>query len=224
MKFAVLICMSYLLGAIPAAYICVKWFSGADIRKIGTGNVGSSNVARTTSKWLAVIVGLFDMGKGTLAFFIAYWMGMEVWQQMAVGFFTVVGHNWSVFIGFRGGKGIITTLGVILAISPLLGLILLLTAYLPSIIKQMAVGVFLCFFTLPLWCWFAWSWFASGRLGDEAKVVVTIGLFCITLLGLAKRLFVRRSPISKDLPLWHIVFNRLLFDRDIRDRKAWIDR
>jgi len=224
LKFILLLIGAYILGSIPAAYLCVKWATGADIRKMGTGNVGSSNVAQTTSKWLAVAVGLFDMGKGTLAFFIAYWLGFEVWQQMAAGFFTVVGHNWSVFIGFRGGKGMITTLGVIFAISPLLGLIILFTAYFPVIFKQMALGVFVCFITLPLWSWFAWSWFASSRLGWEERMAVTLGLFIISLMGVAKRLIGARATISRNVPMGELLLNRLLFDRDIRDRQTWINR
>jgi len=215
---------AYLLGSVPAAYLCVKWVTGADIRKIGTGNVGSSNVAQTTSKWLAVAVGLFDMLKGTLAFFIAYWLGLEVWQQMAVGFFTVAGHNWSVFIGFRGGKGMITTLGVIIAISPLLGLITLLTAYLPAFFRQMALGVFACFLTLPFWTYFVWNWFVSSRIGVEDKMAVVVGLFIISLMGVAKRLIGSRVVISREVPVGELLLNRLLFDRDIRDRQAWINR
>ena len=224
LKFVMLLIVAYILGSIPAAYLSVKWATGADIRKIGTGNVGSSNVAQTTSKWLAVAVGLFDMGKGTLAFFIAYWLGLEVWQQMAVGLVTVAGHNWSVFIGFRGGKGMITTLGVIFAISPLLGLIILLTAYLPAFFKQMALGVFACFITLPLWTWFAWAWFASSRLGVEDKMTVTIGIFAIAMMGALKRLIGARATISRDIPMNELLINRLLFDRDIRDRQVWINR
>lgn len=223
-KFVMLLIGAYVLGSIPAAYLSVKWVTGADIRKIGTGNVGSSNVAQTTSKWLAVAVGLFDMGKGTLAFFIAYWLGMEVWQQMAVGLVTVAGHNWSVFIGFRGGKGMITTLGVIFAISPLLGLIILFTAYLPAFFKQMALGVFVCFLTLPILCWFAWAWFASSRLGVDDKMTVTIGLFAIAMMGVLKRLIGARTAISRGVPMNKLLLYRLLFDRDIRDRQAWIKR
>ncbi|MCL2140812.1 MAG: glycerol-3-phosphate acyltransferase [Dehalococcoidia bacterium] len=222
LKFAILLLGAYLLGSIPAAYICVKLATGADIRKIGTGNVGSSNVAQTTSKPLAVAVGLFDMGKGTLAVFIAYWLGMEAWQILAVGFFTIAGHNWSIFIGFRGGKGMITTLGVILAISPLLALIILVVVYLPAIIKQMALGVLACFVILPVISWFAWSWFASSRFVFDDRMAVVVGLFAISMMGAAKRLIGRRVEISRNVSTSELLLNRLLFDRDIRDRKTWV--
>jgi glycerol-3-phosphate acyltransferase PlsY len=218
-NFVLMLAGAYLLGSIPAAYLGVKWFKGVDIRKLGTGNVGSANVARTTSTWLAVPVALFDMGKGALAFWIAGLIGLSVGQQMAVGFAAIAGHNWSVFIGFRGGKGMITTLGVIAAISPLMALIILLIAYIPAIVRQMALGVCVALISLPLW-----SWFAAGWLGIEERLPVTIGLVFIALMGFAKRLIGPRVGLSRNVPVVDLLRNRFLFDRDILDRKAWIDR
>jgi len=218
-KFILMLFGAYLLGSIPAAYLGVKWFKGVDIRKLGTGNVGSANVARTTSKWLAVPVGLFDMGKGALAFWIAGLIGLSVAQQMAVGFVAIVGHNWPVFIGFRGGKGMITSLGVIFAVSPLMSLIILFIAYTPALIRQMALGVFVALLSLPFWSWFAASW-----LGIEERLPVTIGMAFIALLGFTKRLIGPRVELSRNVPTGELLLNRLLLDRDICDRKAWLDR
>ena len=223
-KFVLMLAGAYLLGSIPAAYLGVKWFKGVDIRKLGTGNVGSSNVAHTTSKWLAIPIALFDMGKGALAFWIAHLIGLSVGQQMAVGLIAIAGHNWSVFIGFRGGKGMITTLGIIAVISPLMAFIILLIAYIPAIVRQMALGVFVALISLPLWGWFAWSWFTSARFGIDARAAVTIGFVFIALMGFTKRLIGPRVELSRDVPTSKLLINRLLFDRDIRDRKAWIDR
>jgi glycerol-3-phosphate acyltransferase PlsY len=218
-KFVLMLVGAYLLGSIPAAYLGVKWFKGADIRKLGTGNVGSANVARTTSTWLAVPVGLFDMGKGALAFWMAGLIGLSLGQQMAVGILAIVGHNWPVFIGFRGGKGMITSLGVIFAVSPLMGLIILTIAYTPAIVRQMALGVFVALVSLPFWSWFAADW-----LGIEERLPVTIGMAFIALLGFTKRLIGARVELSRNVPTGELLLNRLLLDRDIRDRKAWIDR
>ena len=219
LKFVLMLLGAYLLGSIPAAYLGVKWFKGADIRKLGTGNVGSANVARTTSKTLAVPVALFDMGKGALAFWIAQLIGLSVGMQMAVGIAAIAGHNWSIIIGFRGGKGMITSLGVIAVISWRLALIVLVMSYLPSIARQMALGVFVALISLPLWSWFAASW-----LGIDERLPVTIGLAGIALMGFVKRLIGKRVELSRDVPAGELLLNRLLFARDIRDRKAWIDR
>jgi glycerol-3-phosphate acyltransferase PlsY len=223
-KFVLMLVGAYLLGSIPAAYLGVKWFKGADIRKLGTGNVGSANVARTTSTWLAVPVGLFDMGKGALAVWIAHLIGLSAGQQMVVGLITIAGHDWPVFIGFRGGKGMITSLGVIAMVSPLLGAIILAIAYVPGIVRQMALGVFVALISLPLWSWFAWSWFASTRFGIDARAAVTIGFVFVALMGFTKRLVGSRVELSRNVSTGELLLNRLLFDRDIRDRKAWIDR
>jgi glycerol-3-phosphate acyltransferase PlsY len=202
----------------------VKWFKGVDIRKLGTGNVGSSNVARSSSKALAVPVALFDMGKGALAIWIAHLAGLSAAQQMAVGFFTIVGHNWSVFIGFHGGKGMITSLGVIAYVSPLLALIILVIAYSPALVRQMAPGVAVALISLPIWTWFAWNWFESSRFGPDARAAVTAGFVAVLLMGFAKRLIGPRVELSRNVPAGELLLNRLVFDRDIRDRNAWIDR
>ena len=210
-----------MLGSIPAAYLAVKWFKGVDIRKLGTGVTGSSNVARTTSKWLAVPVALFDMGKSMLAFWIAGFIGLSVGQQMAVGFMAIIGHDYPVFIGFRGSKGMITSLGVITMASPLMGVIILAIAYVPGLIRQMAVGVFVALLSLPLWSWFGYRWL---NIDAEARLPVTIGLVFVTVLAFVKRLIGPRVALSRNVPTGELLFNRWLFDRDIRDRKAWIDR
>ncbi len=214
----------YLLGSIPAAYLGVKWFKGQDIRKLGTGNVGSSNVARSTSKVLAVPIALFDMGKGALAVWIAHLIGFTAAQQLAVGFMTIVGHNWSVFIGFHGGKGMVTSLGIIAYFSPLLAVIIVFISYLPAIIRQMAPGVAVALISLPLWSWFAWAWFESSRFGEDARTAVTAFLLAVAVMGFSRRLIGPRVELSKNVPKRDLVLNRLIFDRDIRDRNAWIDR
>ena len=224
LKFAAAIVGAYLLGSIPAAYLGVKWFKGQDIRKLGTGNVGSSNVARSTSKVLAVPIALFDMGKGALAVWIAHLIGLSAAQQLVVGFITVVGHNWSVFIGFQGGKGMVTTLGIIAYISPLLAIIIVFISYSPAIIRQMAPGVAIALISLPFWSWFAWGWFESSRFVADARTAVTFFLIAAAVMGFAKRLIGPRVELSKDVSGGQLLLNRLVFDRDIRDRNAWIDR
>ena len=96
---------AYLLGSIPMAYLVARWTRGVDLRKFGSGNVGASNVLAATSKRWALPVALFDLGKGILAVMLARWAGLETSLQFAVGIAAVFGHNWPVFLGFRGGRG-----------------------------------------------------------------------------------------------------------------------
>jgi len=121
---------AYLIGSIPNAYLFPRLFYGIDIRKHGTGKVGASNVLKLTSKWMAVLVTLLDVGKGLLAVWLAQLLDMGVAEQVATGMLAIIGHNWPVFLRFHGGRGIFTSLGVIFMLAPKLGLIILVMPYL----------------------------------------------------------------------------------------------
>jgi glycerol-3-phosphate acyltransferase PlsY len=219
-QFVLLSIGAYLLGAVPAAYLVVKWSRGIDIRKIGTGKVGASNVLNAGPKWLVVPVALFDIGKGALSVWIANSIGLNAAQQMTVGLLAIVGHNWPIYLGFKsGGRGIFASLGVITMFSWKLGLIMLVFPYLWAPIKQVALGVFIALISLPLL-----SWFLAQPLDIEEKVSITCGFIALTLMALMKRVVARRSELSKSVPLGGVIFNRLLFDRDITDRRLWIGR
>lgn len=218
-EFILLLLGAYLLGSVPAAYLAVKWSRGTDIRKHGTGKVGASNVLSTAPKWLAIPVALFDIGKGALTVWIAQLLGLGTIEQVSVGIVTVVGHNWPVFLRFKGGRGIFTTFGVITMLSPWLGLIILMIGYVLGPIRQIALGVFLALVSLPLF-----SWFLSQPLGIEDRLAITIGFVVLSLIALIRRLAVPRTPLSKSVSLGELFINRLLFDRDIRDRRSWINR
>jgi glycerol-3-phosphate acyltransferase PlsY len=218
-KFILLVIGSYLLGSVPAAYLAVKWSRGTDIRKQGTGNVGAANVLSTGPKWLAIPVALFDIGKGAFSVWIAQLLGLGAAQQVTAGFFVVIGHNWPIFLKFRGGRGVFATLGVITILSPLLGLYTLVMPYLFAPFRYVALGVFFAYLSVP-----TLAWFLNEPLNIEEPLPVTLGLVAIVLIGISKRLLAPRTALSKSIPLGVLLFNRLLFDRDISDRKAWIYR
>jgi len=217
--FGLLIVGGYLLGSVPTGYLLVKWFHGIDIRQHGTGKIGASNVMRVASKRLAILVTILDIGKGALAVWIAQLLGLNAAEQVTVGVFAIVGHNWSVFLGFKGGRGVFTSLGVITMLSPWLGLIIFIMPYTLAPIKQVALGVFIALTSLPIF-----SWFLSQPLGIEDRLPVTLGFVALTLLGLLTRVITPRDKLSQSVPMIELFFNRLLFDRDIRDRKAWTER
>ncbi len=219
LEFGLLIVGGYLLGSVPVGYLAVKWCRGIDIRQYGTGKVGASNVMRVASKWLAIPVAIFDIGKGALAVWIAQLLGLNAAAQVIVGVVTIIGHNWPVFLGFKGGRGVFTTLGVVTMLSPWLGLIIFVMPYTLAPIKQVALGVFLTLISMPIF-----SWFLSQPLGIEDRLPVTLGFVALVLLGLLTRLITPRTRLSQSVPAVELFFNRLLFDRDIRDRKAWTDR
>jgi len=219
LEFALALVGAYLLGSVPMAYLAARWTRGIDIRKVGTHNVGASNVMRTTSKWIAFPVILFDIGKGAFVVWAARQLGLSLGMQAAVGLAAIAGHNWPVFLGFNGGRGIATSAGVILALSVPIGIIVIVAAYLFAPFKQMGLGVFIVLLLLPFL-----SWFFAGAFNIEDKETVTLAFTAITLIAYLRRLLHRRSELSRDTPLGELLFNRLFFDRDIRDRKLWLHR
>ena len=114
---------SYLLGSIPLAYLISRRHSGVDIFEVGTGLPGASNVMRNVGKLPAAMVFLGDMAKGTLAILLANFMGVESpWLMLPAGA-AILGHWKSMFTGFRGGDGLVTLGGAIIALFPVHGLI-----------------------------------------------------------------------------------------------------
>lgn len=123
--FALSVVLAYLLGAIPMGYVMARVFKGIDIRQSGSGNVGATNVLRTVGKVPAIITLLFDISKGAIAVTLiggyAYqFLGMvdQDFYRCLLGLVTICGHIWPVFLKFRGGKGVATTIGVMAVISP----------------------------------------------------------------------------------------------------------
>jgi len=217
--FIFLVIGSYLLGAIPAAYLIAKWRRGIDIRKYGSGNVGASNVMATVSKRWSIAVTISDIGKGALVVWIAQLLGMSTAQQATVGIAAIIGHNWTVFLRFQGGRGIFTSLGVIFMLSPWVGMIALVMAYSFAPFKQLSLGVTITLIILPLI-----SWFFSQPLGIEDPLPVTLAFLIIFLIAMLRRFTAPKSPLSASVSTGELIINRLLFDRDIRDRETWIHR
>ena len=217
MSFILLILGSYLLGSVPAAYLIARWTRGIDIREYGSGNVGASNVLAVVSKRWAIPVTVFDLGKGMVMVWLAQLIGHSITPQIAVGLAAVIGHNWSVFLRFSGGRGMLTSLGVIFIFSPLLGLIVLVLSYLFAPFRQLSLGALIALVSLPLL-----SWFLSQPLGIEERLPVTLGYLIILLIAMLRRLTAPRTSVTDEVSRGELIINRLLFDRDIRDRKAWL--
>jgi glycerol-3-phosphate acyltransferase PlsY len=211
---------AYLLGAVPAAYLIAKWARGIDLRQHGSGNVGASNVITVVSKRWGIAVIAFDLLKGMVAVYMARWIGLDIGQQAAVGLATIVGHNWSVFLRFSGGRGGLSIAGVVIALAPLLGLSLLAFTLIFGLFRQMALGMILAAAALPVS-----SWFLGQPLGiTEQPLPLSLGFLAIFLVTIIRRLTVPRAAIAASVSTGELIVNRLLFDRDIRDRETWIHR
>ena len=218
-KFIPLIIGAYLLGSVPSAYLVAKWRRGIDIRQYGSGNVGAANILAVVSKRWSIAVTIFDVGKGALMVWIAQLVGLNAAQQATVGIAAIIGHNWPVFLRFQGGRGIFTSLGVIAMLEPWLGLIALVLPYLFAPIRQVSLGVAITLVIIPLT-----SWFARQPMGIAEPLSITIGFIVIALIAFVRRLSAPRRPISASVPTGELIINRILFDRDIRDRKTWLSQ
>ncbi len=144
---------AYLLGSIPFGLLVSKFMGLGDVRKIGSGNIGATNVLRTGSKKAALLTLLLDGGKGAAAVLITrYYYGDTAAQVAGLGAF--LGHIFPLYLGFKGGKGVATFLGILLAIHPLTGLATCLTWLATALIFRISsLAALICALSAPLWLW-----------------------------------------------------------------------
>ena len=167
-----IVILGYLLGSIPTAYIAGRLARGEDIRRLGDGNMGAQNAFRQLGARTGIAVGVVDALKGMLVVLIAQVSGISQASILLAGTAAVIGHNWPVFLGFRGGRGESTTIGVLLAVitQPMLitgGIAIAVLLKTKNVIKASAA----MFIPLPLMCW----WLAVPGL----LVSYSIGLPCL---------------------------------------------
>ena len=114
--------VGYLIGTVPTGWLVAR-ARGVDIQRVGSGNIGATNVLRALGVGPAVIVALADPVKGALATLLPLALGMDQWTVAATGLATVLGNNFNVFLRMRGGKGVATSLGVFLVVNPVVALV-----------------------------------------------------------------------------------------------------
>ncbi len=120
-RHVIVFLLAYLLGAFPTGYLIVHAFTGVDVRRMGSGRTGGTNVLRSAGPLPAGLTVLGDGLKGILAVLLARAIGGTPLAQAIAGVAAILGHNYSVFLGWDGGAGTITNIGVALAINPLVG-------------------------------------------------------------------------------------------------------
>jgi len=180
-----IILAGYLIGSIPTAYIAGRFLTGDDIRRLGDANMGAANVFRVLGHKAGVIVFLFDVCKGALAVFIAREVHLSQTSVLITGIAAVAGHNWPVFLGFRGGRGESVAIGVLLVLFTVPSIITLTLALITlaiwrNVILASAVG----FVPLSL---LGWLFHYPGIL-----IAYSIALPC--LVGFTHYLRTRRLP------------------------------
>jgi len=160
MKVILSIIICYLLGSIPFGYIIAKLFKKIDIREYGSGNIGATNAFRILGPTLASLVLIGDIGKGICSIYLIHFLNIDnLFILIIAGLAVICGHDWSIFLRFKGGKGIATTFGVIFALNlkiSILGamvwlIITILTKYasLASITSLAVMLLFMILFKQP---------------------------------------------------------------------------
>ncbi len=114
--------LGYFLGSIPSGWLAGRWLKGIDLRELGSGSTGATNVLRQVGKGPALVVFLIDVGKGAAAVLIARALGLGDWIQVLAGLTALAGHIWPVWLGFKGGKAVATGLGMFLGLAWPVGL------------------------------------------------------------------------------------------------------
>ncbi|MEM7444095.1 MAG: glycerol-3-phosphate 1-O-acyltransferase PlsY [Pseudomonadota bacterium] len=142
----------YLLGSIPFGLVLTRLAGYGDVRKIGSGNIGATNVLRTGNKLLALATLLLDGGKGAVAVLIAQSYGSDPALMAAAG--SMLGHVFPVWLGFRGGKGVATALGILLALSPVVGVLCCLTWLIVALIfRYSSLAALMALALSPVYAW-----------------------------------------------------------------------
>ncbi|MDD4333939.1 MAG: glycerol-3-phosphate acyltransferase [Candidatus Pacebacteria bacterium] len=191
----ILFIISYLLGAIPFAHIFTKLFSKKDILKIGWKKSSSSNVLANIGKVPALLTFLFDVLKGFIVVFIAKELGLPFEVLAIAGFLAVIGHNFSIFLNFNGGRGIATILGACLAFNPFIAFMALIPVILTAIFWTASIGTLFSYLMVIFW---------SYSIQD-------FGLSLLFALSLIPIIIKRVLPIKT---LRGNIFKRIVFDQD----------
>ncbi len=162
----------YLFGSIPFGIVIARLFGLGDLRQIGSGNIGATNVLRTGNKLAALLTVLLDAGKGGLAVLIVdHFWGMPAGG--AAGFFAVVGHIFPLYLGFKGGKGVATYLGTLLAITWPAGLAACATWLVAAILfRYSSLAAIVMVILAPIWTGLLAAWHGAALMAILSALVL----------------------------------------------------
>ena len=237
LETSLLILGAYLLGATPSGYIIGKLVAGIDIREYGSGNVGSSNVIAHVGKITGVAQGLLFDGflKGFAPIALGrYVLEVDPWAQCAAGLVAILGHNWSPFIRFTGGRGVATAMAATLALDfwiemAVMGIVSALGMTL--IARDTGFWTFISILAFPI---IALALAASAPALPESLSAADslvnkppefiLASVCVSLILLAKRLTANWESPRSEYGFARVMLYRLLWDRDVPRKVEWTER
>jgi glycerol-3-phosphate acyltransferase PlsY len=177
-QVVVAVVLAYLVGSIPTSWLVVRAVKGVDLRQTGSGNLGATNLFRLLGWRYALPVALFDMAKGAIpVLLLGPWAGLGNGGRILLGLVAVAGHVFSVFMRFKGGKGVATGGGVVAGLAPLAFLVALIVwAIIVKFTGYVSLGSILAALVLPIATWF---------LAPERRDVVPwLALLCLLVIWL----------------------------------------
>lgn len=174
MYFTVAI-IAYLFGSIPTGYLIAKQLFGIDIRNFGSKNIGATNMFRTLGAKPALIVLLVDVIKGAIPVLIAQWLlPNDVLASLLAGAVAVIGHNYTCWLNFKGGRGVATSLGVVITLMPLGALLVfLIWAVIVYITRYVSLGSIIGAVCAPVTAWY---------FGYDSKVQIFIAVMALLVI------------------------------------------
>ncbi|MCX7623337.1 MAG: glycerol-3-phosphate acyltransferase [Thermomicrobium sp.] len=203
MEIVALLVLAYLAGSIPTAQIAAQLLAGVDLRERAP-SVSGSGVYYAVARWAIVPVGVVDVAKGGVATYLPLHAGSGSGLAVACGLAAVIGHNWSVWLGFRGGRGLSPFLGMLVVLFPMGALLLLVALGCGRLLGRTPVAALLGLTALP------GAVLLTG--GSDALFRGTLGMLLVTIV---KRLEANRRPLPSD-PLRRraVLWRRFWYDRD----------
>ncbi|TYB33500.1 MAG: glycerol-3-phosphate 1-O-acyltransferase PlsY [Flexistipes sinusarabici] len=159
-SYILILIISYLCGAVPFSYLLVKWVKGVDIRDVGSGNVGATNAGRVLGKWGFITAFLMDMSKAFIPLFtFLNYLSINNTLILISAVCIIIGHTYTVFLRFKGGKGVATGVGIFLALSPFnLFIALLVFLIVIGIFRMVSLGSVTAAISLAVLVWLRTDW------------------------------------------------------------------
>ena len=181
-SIGVLILLAYILGSVPSGYILGR-LAGVDVRSVGSGNIGATNVARALGKWQGTLTLAADAAKGFLPVFTALQLGLSPAAMALTAIAAFLGHLFPLFLKFQGGKGVSTALGALLALAPMATLVLIVVFAVVALASRIvSLGAIAAALAAPLMLW----------LFLQPPAIVGMGLFLAAMIILRHRSNIQR--------------------------------
>jgi acyl phosphate:glycerol-3-phosphate acyltransferase len=201
LKVLALVAFGYLLGSVPSGWLVMKVYRNQDLRKLGSGNIGAANVFRAGGPGAFTLTLIADGLKGFIPVMLGIVLGLDEIALAAIGLAAVVGHTWPLYLGFRGGKGVATSGGVLLALAPVALVLAGLTWVLvirgtkvASLASLCAVAVgFVSLIVLHLISWQAWR--------PVGWSVIGLGIILVGLVFFRHRTNIERLAHGRELKI-----------------------